>query len=88
MATGIPTITPTTITQASTTREPSMRLDRDEQSVDAAHSAAAPSPPMMAVTRSSVAAGPGRRATDGVHYHHRRGPYFADPDEREDVREP
>src|SRR6188768_812031 len=51
-AIGNPTMTPTTITQPSTTREPSIRLDRDEQSVAAAQSTAAPRPPMMATTRS------------------------------------
>jgi hypothetical protein len=54
MAMGIPTMAPTTITQAITTREPIMRLEREEQRVAVAHSAAAPSPPMMAVTRPSV----------------------------------
>ena len=47
---GMPTTVPTSITQARTTREPSMRLEREEQRVAAAHSAAAPSPPRMAVT--------------------------------------
>jgi hypothetical protein len=56
IARGIPTITPMTITQAMTTRDPSIRLDRDEQRVETAHSTAAPRPPMMAVTRPSVAA--------------------------------
>ena len=48
-------MTPTTITQPRTTREPSIRLDRDEQRVAAAQSTAAPRPPMMATTRVSVA---------------------------------
>ena len=47
-----PTTTPTTITQPSTTREPSIRLERDEQRVAAAQSTAAPRPPMMATTAS------------------------------------
>ena len=38
------------MTQASTTRDPSIRLERDEQSVAAAHSTAAPRPPRIAVT--------------------------------------
>ncbi len=49
-AIGRPTTTPTIITQARTTRDPSIRLERDEQRVAAAHNAAAPRPPMMAVT--------------------------------------
>src|SRR5260221_2063725 len=49
MATGRPTATPTIMIQASTTREPNIRLERDEQRVAAAHSAAAPRPPRIAV---------------------------------------
>ena len=44
-----------------TTREPIIRLERDETSVAVAHSAAAPRPPMMAITAASVAAGGRRR---------------------------
>ncbi len=44
--------TPTTMTQPRTTRDPSIRLERDEQRVATAHSTAAPRPPMMAVTRA------------------------------------
>ena len=40
-AIGNPTATPTIMIQARTTREPSIRLERDEQRVAAAHSAAA-----------------------------------------------
>ena len=50
IATGRAMTTPTTITQPRTTREPSIRLERDEQRVATAHSTAAPRPPMMAVT--------------------------------------
>ena len=49
---GKPTMTPTTMTQPSTTREPSIRLERDEQRVATAQSTAAPRPPMMATTES------------------------------------
>ena len=49
-------MTPMSITQPSTTREPSMRLEREEARVAAAHSAAAMSPPRIAVTRASVRA--------------------------------
>ena len=48
-ATGSPTATPTIMIQARTTRDPSIRLDRELQSVAAAHSTAAPRPPRMAV---------------------------------------
>ena len=57
-------MTPTTITQPRTTREPSIRLDREEQRVAAAHSTAAPRPPMMATTGVSLA-GPERRRPRG-----------------------
>ena len=55
IAIGRPTTTPTTMTQPRTTRDPSIRLERDEHRVATAHSTAAPRPPMMAVTRGSVA---------------------------------
>src|SRR5436190_5543226 len=42
---------PTTMIQARTTRDPSSRLEREEHRVAVAHSAAAPRPPRMAVTR-------------------------------------
>ena len=49
-------MTPMSITQPSTTRDPSIRLEREEARVAAAHSAAAMSPPRIAVTRTSVRA--------------------------------
>ena len=55
-AIGTPTTTPTIMIQASTTLEPSIRLEREEQRVAIAHSRAAPRPPMMAVTPASVQA--------------------------------
>ena len=55
-ASGMPTMTPMSITQPSTTREPSIRLEREEARVAAAQSAAAMSPPRIAVTRASVTA--------------------------------
>ena len=58
-------MTPTTITQPRTTREPSIRLDREEQRVAAAHSTAAPRPPMMATTGVSLA-GPERAPREWV----------------------
>ena len=54
-ATGSPTMVPTIMTQASTTREPIIRLDRDEARVAVAHRTAAARPPRIAVTRSSLA---------------------------------
>src|SRR6186997_3420928 len=58
---GTPTIVPTIITQARTIREPIIRLDRDEARVAVAHMTAAVRPPMIAVTRLSLAAGGARR---------------------------
>jgi hypothetical protein len=52
IATGRATATPTIMIHASTTRDPSIRLERDEQRVAAAHKAAAPRPPMSAVIRA------------------------------------
>src|SRR5260221_14532599 len=51
-ATGRPTRTPPIMIQASTTRDPNIRLDRDEQSVAVAHSEAAPKPARIAVIRA------------------------------------
>ena len=56
-AIGSPTMVPTIITQASTTRDPIIRLDREEARVADAHRTAAPRPPMIAVTRSSLRSG-------------------------------
>ena len=47
--------------QASTTLEPSIRLEREEHRVAIAHSRAAPRPPMKAVTVGSVAGAAGLR---------------------------
>src|SRR6478752_9817907 len=47
--------------QASTTLEPSIRLEREEHRVAIAHSRAAPRPPMMAVTVGSVQGAAGLR---------------------------
>ena len=70
---------PTIITQASTTREPIIRLERDEARVADAHRTAAPRPPMIAVTSTSVAvptapaaSGDGRSAS--LCYHPRSRP--------------
>src|SRR3954468_24172735 len=60
-ASGRPTIAPTIITHASTTRDPIIRLERDEARVAIAHRTAAPRPPMMAVTRPSLPGGGVRR---------------------------
>src|SRR3954467_484406 len=60
-AIGTPTTTPTIMIQASTTLEPSIRLEREEHRVAIAHSRAAPRPPMMAVTVGSVQGAAGLR---------------------------
>ena len=46
---GNPTTAPTIMTQANTTRDPSIRLLRDEHRVAVAHRTAANRPPTMAV---------------------------------------
>ena len=50
MASGRPTTVPIAMTQASTTSDPSIRLEREEQRVAADHRTAAARPPRIAVT--------------------------------------
>ncbi len=71
-AMGRPTTVPMIMIQASTTREPIIRLERDEARVAAAHRMAAPRPPTIAITAGSVTAravacpdGQGRVASGG-----------------------
>src|SRR5580765_6629263 len=76
-ASGAPTMVPTIITQARTTREPIIRLDREEARVAVAHRTAEARPPRIAVTRLSLAGGGASRAggTDpGLWYHPRSRP--------------
>ncbi len=65
-ASGSPTRVPTTMTQARTTRDPIIRLEREEARVAVAHRMAAPRPPTMAITGRSVGlADRSAQATDG-----------------------
>ena len=64
----MPTTQPMSMTQARTTLEPIMRLDRDDARVAEAHRAAAARPPRIAVTRrkcGGFAAGSWRAAGRG-----------------------